>query len=619
MRQLVFIPIFILFGCVESTVSVKPTPKKWTSGKMLSVLEAQEHRDTQMLCTFLGDANEEVRETAALAFASVQNSASIPCLLTALNDSSMTVRSAAVFAIGFIADSSTVATLTANYAQEKDSTVRSAYHSALVMAAHRMPGSRSVNQLVALLEQSTGQDRTRVADALRRVDAKDLNTISDVYFRLITDETDPETKAFLVSGSAKLDDERKDELLRSLLSVEQPIAVRVNAARVLGNSTNGNTLNELARNILDPEVTLRTAILEALSKKSEQLDTKILLQIQPGVDQLDPITRLKYYALLLPHSATKGMAQDSIRRMVIRDPYTEAARFTAMASDKDPAIEITMDGIMLSAGHPAMSYAAYRILADRTLARMNEQRAIPHGKQVVQAAPFFRSVMESGNPGLISAAAEDLEGVDPKDLTTLFPKDLETMALTSLKTIQDLEARSLIAALAAKRDGSPAPGPALIPFNHPIDTVRLKELEQGQRYTIKTKQGTIIIATDINGAPGSCLAFDSLITAGYYNGKAFHRMVPNFVVQGGCPRGDGYGGMPWTLRTEISRNLFTTGSLGLASAGRDTESCQFFITHSATPHLDGRYTRFGEVVSGMGVVMKLQVGDVMESIERAEN
>jgi cyclophilin family peptidyl-prolyl cis-trans isomerase len=93
-------------------------------------------------------------------------------------------------------------------------------------------------------------------------------------------------------------------------------------------------------------------------------------------------------------------------------------------------------------------------------------------------------------------------------------------------------------------------------------------------------------------------------------------MVPNFVLQGGCPRGDGYGGMPWTLRTEIGRKLFTAGSVGLASAGRDTESCQFFITHSATPHLDGRYTRFGEVVSGMDVVWRLQVGDVMERVER---
>ncbi|HQV52443.1 MAG: peptidylprolyl isomerase [Flavobacteriales bacterium] len=619
MRQLLFIPLLLLVGCVQPTGSMDQAPNKWASGKMLSVLEAQEHRDTDKLCSLLANGNDEVREAAALAFASVQDSTSIPCLLNALSDSSVVVRSAAVFAIGFIADSTIVSTLTTNYAQETDSMVRSAYHSALVMAAHHMPGSRSVEELVSLMEKSIGQDRARVADALRRVDANELNRISDTYFKLINDERDSDTKAFLVRGLAKSEDPRKDDLLRSLLSVEQPIAVRVNAARVLGSSNDAISLNELARNIVDPELTLRTAILEALDAKAEQLDPKILLQIQAQVDQLDPITRLNYYALLFPHNTTKGMARDTIRRMMIREPYAEAARFTAMAADEEPGIDATMNAIMLSDAHPAMSYAAYRILAERTLSRMNKPRATPHSQQVEEAAPFFRSVMETGNPGLISAAAEDLQVVHPKDLTTLFPKDLEMASFKSLKAIQDLEARSLIATLAAKRDGAPIPEHPVIAFNHPIDTMRLKQLQQGQRYTIRTKKGTIIIATDVNGAPGSCLAFDSLVTAGYYNGKAFHRMVPNFVAQGGCPRGDGYGGMPWTLRTEISRNLFTTGSLGLASAGRDTESCQFFITHSATPHLDGRYTRFGEVVNGMNVVLKLQVGDVMESIERTVN
>jgi cyclophilin family peptidyl-prolyl cis-trans isomerase len=172
--------------------------------------------------------------------------------------------------------------------------------------------------------------------------------------------------------------------------------------------------------------------------------------------------------------------------------------------------------------------------------------------------------------------------------------------------------------VAAKRDGLPPPEHHRPSFNHPIDPAKLRVLHQGQRYRISTTKGDVIIATDVNDCPGSSLAFDSLVTAGYYNGKAFHRMVPNFVVQGGCPRGDGYGGMPWTLRTEIGRKLFTAGSVGLASAGRDTESCQFFITHSAAPHLDGRYTRFGEVMSGMDVLWRLQVGDVMIMVERAD-
>jgi cyclophilin family peptidyl-prolyl cis-trans isomerase len=106
------------------------------------------------------------------------------------------------------------------------------------------------------------------------------------------------------------------------------------------------------------------------------------------------------------------------------------------------------------------------------------------------------------------------------------------------------------------------------------------------------------------------------VTAGYYNGKYFHRIVPDFVAQAGCPRGDGYGAMDWTLRTEVGLSGFVTGAVGLASAGKDTESCQFFIMLAPAPHLDGRYTRFAHVVSGMDVAQRLVVGDRMISVER---
>jgi len=211
---------------------------------------------------------------------------------------------------------------------------------------------------------------------------------------------------------------------------------------------------------------------------------------------------------------------------------------------------------------------------------------------------------------------EFLADEDAEVVALLLPIGSEQVALEALRPIRDMEATRPLQNAEAKRDGLAPPTHSAPPFNHPIDKEKLRDLKQGQRYRITTEKGLVIIATDVNECPGSSLAFDSLVVAGYYNGKAFHRMVPNFVVQGGCPRGDGYGGMPWTLRTEIGRKLFTAGSVGLASAGRDTESCQFFITHSATPHLDGRYTCFGEVVEGMDVVWRLQVGDVMEKVER---
>jgi cyclophilin family peptidyl-prolyl cis-trans isomerase len=162
--------------------------------------------------------------------------------------------------------------------------------------------------------------------------------------------------------------------------------------------------------------------------------------------------------------------------------------------------------------------------------------------------------------------------------------------------------------------GEEAPEHVSPVFNHPIERSRLNRLANGQLYMINTSRGIIKMRTFVDETPGSALAFDSLVSAGYYDGKSFHRVVPNFVAQGGCPRGDGYGSMDWTLRTEIGLSRYRTGSVGLASAGADTESCQFFFTHSPTPHLDGRYTRFGQVVEGMEIVNNVQVGDTIISI-----
>jgi cyclophilin family peptidyl-prolyl cis-trans isomerase len=92
-------------------------------------------------------------------------------------------------------------------------------------------------------------------------------------------------------------------------------------------------------------------------------------------------------------------------------------------------------------------------------------------------------------------------------------------------------------------------------------------------------------------------------------------VVPNFVIQGGCNRGDGWGSEDYSIRSEFSMRRYTEGSVGMASAGKDTEGTQWFITHSPTPHLDGRYTIFAVVEEGMDVVHKIEVGDLIEKVE----
>ena len=116
-------------------------------------------------------------------------------------------------------------------------------------------------------------------------------------------------------------------------------------------------------------------------------------------------------------------------------------------------------------------------------------------------------------------------------------------------------------------------------------------------------------------APGSVLNFINLVDKGFYAGKKFHRVVPNFVIQGGCPRGDGYGSLDYTIRSELpSLSYDEQGYVGMASAGRHTEGTQFFITHSPTLHLDGEYTIFGKVTEGMDVVHNIMVGDSIQQV-----
>ena len=153
-------------------------------------------------------------------------------------------------------------------------------------------------------------------------------------------------------------------------------------------------------------------------------------------------------------------------------------------------------------------------------------------------------------------------------------------------------------------------------WNNPLDWKHVKGIPTDQKVKVTTTKGEFIIKLNVNEAPGSVSAILKLVESGYYDGKFFHRMVPNFVVQGGCPRGDGFGSMNYTLRSEFSTLKYSTGAVGLASAGPDTESCQWFVTHCPALHLNGRYTIIGFVVSGMETIYNLGVGDIMIKVER---
>ncbi|HET8864384.1 MAG TPA: peptidylprolyl isomerase [Gracilimonas sp.] len=139
---------------------------------------------------------------------------------------------------------------------------------------------------------------------------------------------------------------------------------------------------------------------------------------------------------------------------------------------------------------------------------------------------------------------------------------------------------------------------------------RLAELEYGPVWVLETQKGTIKIAMDVLSAPATISGMDSLTIAGAYDGIAFHRVVPNFVIQGGdVETGDGFGGPDYVVPTEASEKEYKRGRVGIASAGRDTEGSQYFVMHQWKPHLNTGYTIIGEVIEGMEVVDQILVGD----------
>ena len=135
------------------------------------------------------------------------------------------------------------------------------------------------------------------------------------------------------------------------------------------------------------------------------------------------------------------------------------------------------------------------------------------------------------------------------------------------------------------------------------------------RVFLRTKHGRIEIHLNVVEAPLMSAAFLDLARRGFYDGLTFHRVVPGFVIQGGDPRGDGNGGPGFALRDELGQRPYGRGVVGMALSGKDTGGSQLFITLAPAPHLDGRYTVFGWVASGMEVADKIRPGDVIEKVE----
>ena len=340
----------------------------------------------------------------------------------------------------------------------------------------------------------------------------------------------------------------------------------------------------------------------------------LLAALADGNRQASPRVRAALLRAAVHHASplARPTLVETIEKRYPVVPTVYEKGFLLEALGEEPAAFEFVRGEAFAAGQSP-------VVAGYALAALLAQRRHPDFPAARHAdfAAAMRQALASGDVAQLGTAAEAL--ADPKLYPETQPADLAALrqAQARLALPREIEAwQGLQQALdKLEKAPKPTPSPLATAAQHPIDWAVVQRVPLGQQVRLRTSKGIILLELKPNEAPGAVASFVTLIDQHFYDKLYFHRVVPNFVAQGGDPRGDGNGSAAYNLRSEFGDLRYEEGSVGLASAGKDTESCQFFITHTPTPHLDGRYPIFAQVVGGMDVVHKLDIGDQILSVE----
>ncbi|MCB0761141.1 MAG: peptidylprolyl isomerase [Flavobacteriales bacterium] len=608
----------LLVGCTsQSDKSVQtPNPHKFDDPNMVKLYEWKDHRQTDSLLAYLESANAHYRQFAALAFASVMDTAAIDPLCHVLEDSIPAVSQAAAYALGQIGSEESAFSLLASAKREADSHHSSIYWEALGACVSEAQFSTVRNE-VSSISNTSG-----VAYYLYKVAIRQMLNRSDsalVHDQLACGRVDDQLRAChsLLRNRANLFPEFEDQLIE--LSQASAIDLQIAATGALARVQGSNARTRLEDLLNNPEndINLLVTALRSYSRQEHYKDS-VLAPLVYHTNREVALTAVQYLtdssfvaqlpvpqdpvveaAMLqhLPHFIDAHYDQLYNHLSQLEDPYVRAAWIGMLAQNEKS------DSLLIATMTNPSVARIESTAACEGLIRLEESGEAPDGTAFLE---IIRNGFETQDITIMALLAIHMRQFPERyrnaDLTFM------EVAKDQLQLPQDIETYYEIDhTLSVLRDKQwTAPSPE---WNHPINWDLVRSIPSNAQVVISTSAGDVTVELTVDDAPASVSNFVDLIQQGYYNGKAFHRVVPNFVIQTGCPRGDGFGSVPYSIRSEFDVHEYRTGALGMASAGKDTESCQWFITHSPTPHLEGRYTIFGYVVDGMNVVNEIHQGD----------
>lgn len=629
----------IIYGAIFFTVifisSCRKPINKFSDPITSKIWDFKDRRIADSLYRYLSHRNVSYRRDAAMALASIQDSTSVDRLrLLILNDESGPVRTAAAFALGQIRCRQSISVLADAFAREKDNDVlREIIESygkvtrqwaldvsladttctaAIAWSYYRAGlngiADTAMNANASMLLQPRFSTATRKGSAHYFArGAKDFEKFLGPIVLAARRDISPEVRMAATLALRKIKTDSSLNTAIAILKADADYRVRTNAIRVIQAFPFTRTEEHLMMALADENVNVSIAASEAIKALSTGESWQTLLSRARAATHWRVAANL-YEAALAGQQGNKELAEEIMAQYDgATNDYHKAALLTALHHSAMCADFIQSQ--MLGTDVPVI-----RSAAASALVAMNYHPAFDTASRKDFSELFIKGI-HAGDPGvtgiLTAALSDSTLGYRDviKDFAFLY-KAKEKLSLP-----KDIEALQPLEAAIAYFERRKTQPPIKNEFNHPIDWELVKTIRPDERATISTSKGDIRIRLFVEDSPGSVSNFVALVKQRYYDQKFFHRVVPNFVVQAGCNRGDGFGSEAYSIRSEFSERRYRTGSIGMASAGKDTEGTQWFITHSPTPHLDGYYTIFGEVEEGMDVVDRIEVGDKILKIE----
>jgi len=654
MAILVFVVIPIFTGCFQNQTEYKHIllieDSRQSPEKIIHYLNHEEPKvKVRALETFgrfqdstwvaaiaplLDDINHNVRIACAFSLGQIGGLEAEKALLERLRYKDLVeVKSRIIEALGKIGGSNTFSTLQDYFTDLKRQLRGEAALSVGRMAYRGIRDSVLTATLSPLLQDPWAEVRWKACYALMRIGSN----LSAEQLREAVNDIDPRVRMSALLALGNIEDHTFITPISYALTHDPDWRVRVNAAKAFSKYPLRLTANYLS--LVNQTAPVRLAIIEAIGKGA-LLETN---RYRANSRELNYAKNQLEEALLEKENSPYSISQRG---------YALIAYARLMNTNGSAAIQKFLQ-------HDALPLKLRAIQALGEIGTRNELKilqnqfidssATPIKIAILQALgnmtqvntiPLYLRALNDGDPVVVAIASESIardtlknkihakkillaaervvDDLDGETALTIFDSFLRLKYQKAVPFLQKVikkhdravvvAAHLALTALSKEEHELPQAETTILPDYRAIENLH------GAYAIITTSIGQIKIKLFSEEAPLTVSNFCKLASDGFYNGLNFHRVVPNFVIQGGDPRSDGWGSPGYSIRSEFNKINYLRGVVGMASAGKDTEGCQFFITHSPQPHLDGRYTVFGKVVSGMQIVDSIQEGHIIENI-----